>query len=209
LPPPDPMALPAQLTRCVLVQRYKRFLADVELPSGDVVTAHCPNPVSMRGMGVDARPDALVSTAPLGSKRKLPYTLEALQVDRGTWAGVNTVKPNAVVGAWLEARGADAVALFREYAFVRREVKYGVGGGSRIDFVLEYGGDAAEALPYYVEVKNVTTARDDDGGAAGAVERVAVFPDSKTERGLKHLRELADVVERGDWPRVRSLRCII
>lgn len=199
-PPADPMALPAPLTRCTLVRRYKRFLADVELPGGASATAHCPNPGSMRGMGLDGRPDVLVSAAPPGSNRKLPYTLEAVQVDGRTWVGVNTQKPNAVVGAWLRARGADAVALFGEYSAVRPEVVYGSGGRSRVDFLLEYGageGGADAPLPFYVEVKNVTMLWDDGGSAAGGSTRVAVFPDSKTERGQKHLLELSRVVAEG------------
>lgn len=195
----DGMALPP-LVRCTLVKRYKRFLADIELPDGSLVTAHCPNPGSMRGMGLDTRPDALVSAAPPGSNRKLPYTLEALQVDQKTWVGCNTQKPNAVVRAWLEAKGKDAVDLFGAYDIVRPEVPY--GSGSRVDFVLEYGkgSDGGDReLPFFLEVKNVTMAWDDESEreAGGPATRVAVFPDSKTVRGQKHLQELSNVVEKG------------
>jgi sugar fermentation stimulation protein A len=185
--------------RCKLLKRYKRFLADVQLPGSlDVVTVHCPNPGSMHGLRVDAEPDALVSKAPPGTSRKLDYTLEAIFVDSRTLVGCNTSLPNNVVGAWL-ASAPEAKAIFGEFTSIRREVVYGIDSRSRIDFVLDYGPadglpasspPLPSAAPYYVEVKNVTMAWDDGD------TRVAVFPDSKTVRGLKHLRELVDVVNR-------------
>jgi sugar fermentation stimulation protein A len=184
--------------RCKLLKRYKRFLADVQLAgSPDIVTVHCPNPGSMHGLRVDAEPDALVSKAPPGTSRKLKYTLEAIFVDSRTLVGCNTSLPNNVVSAWL-ASAPEAKAIFGEFTSIRREVVYGIDSRSRVDFVLDYGpagGSPASSppslstAPYYVEVKNVTMAWDDGD------TRVAVFPDSKTARGQKHLRELVDVVE--------------
>jgi sugar fermentation stimulation protein A len=182
-------SLPSRLQRGVLELRYKRFLSDVLLP-GDagLVHAHCPNPGSMRGFGLDKQPPCLVSEAPDGSKRRLPYTLEAIFVDDATWVGCNTQIPNTVVGAWLDARGADALSLLGEYENVRSEVAYGSDGKSRVDFLLEYGQGTR---PLYLEVKNVTMAWDD------GTTRVAVFPDSKTVRGQKHLRELGLLAKSG------------
>lgn len=180
------MLLPSPLTLCTLVTRYKRFLADVTLPCGTVVTAHCANPGSMKGMSIVPGATVLISDAPPASKRKLLYTLEAVRAD-GAWIGAHTVRPNAVIGAWLRSHSPDAVAIFGDYSAIRAEVVYGAGGKSRIDFVLDYPGGEL----YYVEVKNVTMLWEDGS------TRVAVFPDSVSKRGQKHLAELQDVVESG------------
>lgn len=174
------------LLRGKLLSRYKRFLADVELPGVGLVQVHCPNPGSMRGMGLDGMPDVLVSEAPSGSKRKMTHTLEAVQVEQSTWVGCNTVLPNAIVATWL-ATSPKAREMFGNFVSVRREVRYGCANNSRIDFLLEYESTSVPSSPLYVEVKNVTMSWD------SASKRIAVFPDSKTERGQKHLRDLIDL----------------
>ncbi len=155
-----------------LVKRYKRFFADVQLDDGAIVTAHCPNTGPMTGVN---RPGNRVwvsqSTNP---KRSLAYTWELIEVNdtQPTLVGANTGLPNRVIKAALEAH------LFPElgdYTTVRGEVRYGVDQKSRIDFLLT-GGD----LPIYVEVKNTTW-------ASGTL---AMFPDTVTTRGQKHLQEL-------------------
>lgn len=173
-----------------LSRRYKRFLADVDLPGVGLVQAHCPNPGSMRGMGLDARPCVLLSEAPPASKRKMVYTLEAVKVDADGWVGCNTVLPNAIIGAWLTS-SARARELFGNFSKINKEVRYGTSNKSRVDFVLQYEQAMQPSLPLYVEVKNVTMSWDTDG------KRVALFPDSKTERGQKHLRELINVQRSG------------
>lgn len=158
----------------VLLKRYKRFLADIELDSGEVITAHCPNTGPMTGICTPgSRVQVSYSPSPT---RKLPYTWELIEVDdpQPVWVGVNTALPNRVIKAALSA------SLFPElgsYSQIRPEVPYGVDRKSRVDFLLS--GDAA-TRPIYVEVKNTTWAQ------AG----VALFPDTVTVRGQKHLQEL-------------------
>ena len=155
----------------VLVKRYKRFLADIELASGETITAHCPNTGPMTGV---CTPGSLVQVSRSDNpKRKLAYTWELIQVrDREpTWVGVNTALPNRVVKTLL---GQHLVKELGDYSDIRPEAPYGTGKKSRIDFLL-----TAEC-PIYVEVKNTTWAQGD----------LALFPDTVTTRGQKHLREM-------------------
>ncbi len=171
------MEFPSPLLPGVLVKRYKRFLADIELDSGETITAHCPNPGSMMGVAPPGAP-AWVSVSP-SKTRKLPHTFELVEVDGGLVA-INTNNPNKIAA---EAIAAGRIPKLAAFAALRREVKY--GENSRIDILLEGDGDAA---PTYVEVKNVHLMR--DGG-------LAEFPDSVTTRGAKHLRELVGVAAKG------------
>ncbi|MFN0218922.1 MAG: DNA/RNA nuclease SfsA [Hyphomicrobium sp.] len=164
-----------------LIQRYKRFLADVRIDTGDTVTATCPNTGSMLGLTTPgARVWLSTSDSPT---RKYRHTWEIIEADFGggpTLVGVNTSHPNAIVS---EAIAADAIPELTGYASARREVKYGIN--SRIDILLE-GGSSERSC--YVEIKNVHLMRE-----AGLAE----FPDSKTERGVKHLAELTAMVREG------------
>lgn len=170
------MQFPAPLYQGRLIKRYKRFLADVALASGETVTAHCANPGSMLAVAVpEARVWLSKSNDP---KRKLAYSWEIVELD-GALVGVNTSNPNRIAA---EALAEGRIPELAGYASARREVKYGTS--SRIDLLLE---DPAKP-PCYVEVKNVHLRR------AGAL---AEFPDSVTARGAKHLRELAAVVAAG------------
>jgi sugar fermentation stimulation protein A len=174
------MRYPAPLIPARLVNRYKRFLADVVLDSGEALTAHVANPGAMTGL---AAPGARVWLSKSGDpNRKLPYSWELVEVDFGTGmelVGVNTAHPNPLVAAAL-AQGA--IAEMAGYTSVRREVKY--GQRSRVDFLLE----APDRPPCYLEVKNVHLMR-----RPGLAE----FPDAVTARGARHLDELADVVAAG------------
>jgi sugar fermentation stimulation protein A len=174
------MRFSAPLIPATLVKRYKRFLADVVLPSGETITAHVANPGAMTGL---AAPGARVWLSKSGnSNRKLPYSWELIEVDLGgglELVGVNTGHPNPLVGAAL---AAGAIPELTGYASIRREVKY--GRNSRVDFLLESTGRP----PCYVEIKNVHLMR-----RAGLAE----FPDARTERGRKHLDELGDMVAAG------------
>lgn len=171
------MQYPSPLLRGVLVQRYKRFFADVVLDTGEAVTAHCPNPGSM--LGVNAPGSVVWLSKSDSPTRKLAHTLELVEVD-GAPVGINTLVPNRLVAEWLEQGLIPEVA---GYATVRREVNY--GDKSRVDFLL-----TGEGLPNcWLEVKNCQLSRS---------KGLAEFPDCVAARSARHLRELSAMVARGD-----------
>jgi sugar fermentation stimulation protein A len=174
------MRFPAPLIPATLVKRYKRFLADVVLDTGEAITVHVANPGAMMGL---AAPGARVwlskSTDP---KRKLAYSWELVEVDLGAGTelvGVNTAHPNPLIAAAL---AQEQIPELASYASIRREARY--GANSRVDFLLEAPGRP----PCYLEVKNVHLMR-----RPGLAE----FPDSVTARGARHLADLAGVVAAG------------
>jgi sugar fermentation stimulation protein A len=174
------MRFPAPLIPATLIRRYKRFLADVRLASGEEITVHVANPGSMIGL---AAPGSLVWLSKSSSAtRKLPFSWELVEVDFGTGTelvGVNTGHPNLLVA---EALAAKTIPDLRRYSSVRREVKYGTN--SRVDFLLEQTGQP----PCYVEIKNVHLMR---------LPGLAEFLDCVTARGAKHLDELGAMVAQG------------
>lgn len=171
------MDLPTPLFKAVLLRRYKRFLADIELEDGAVATAHVANPGSMLGL---SDPGAVIWVSRNDDpKRKLRYTWELVELGEDRLSGVSTAHPNRIVEEALRARRVPELAA---YGGVRREVKY--GQASRVDFLLTEPG-----LPdAYVEVKNVHLRREEDW---------AEFPDAVTTRGAKHLEELGNMVAVG------------
>ncbi len=174
------MKMPENLVTGTLIKRYKRFLADVTLDSGEAITASCPNTGSMMGLKEPGN-RVWLSTSD-NPKRKYRHTWELVEVDaHGSKAlvGINTGRPNAIVS---EAIAAGRIDQLTGYANQRGEVKY--GQNSRIDILLE---DDARP-PCYVEVKNVTLLRD---------RGVAEFPDGVTARGAKHLVEMSEMVRQG------------
>ncbi|MBM5816962.1 MAG: DNA/RNA nuclease SfsA [Cyanobacteria bacterium K_Offshore_surface_m2_239] len=172
------------LVEGVLRRRWKRFLAEVELPGGELVTVHCANTGPMTGV---LRPGGRVRLrhAPSPS-RKLEWTWEQAEVPGSdgapVWVGVNTALPNRLVRETI-ARGLLEPWL-GPVAEMRAEVPYGEGRRSRIDLLLRPAPEAEDPRPIYLEVKNTTWCQGD----------VGVFPDTVSERGQKHLRELAGVV---------------
>ena len=158
-----------------LIKRYKRFFADIELANGDIVTAHCPNTGSMKTCGQPGD-TVFVLYAP-SPKRKLAYTWELTKTQSG-FVGVNTARPNHVVANAIEN---GKIAELIGYPDIKQEVKYGVN--SRIDILLS----CPQKGLCYVEVKNTTLLEDD----------VVLFPDAVSERGLKHLQELSQMVRDG------------
>ena len=174
------MRFPSPLIRGTLIARYKRFLTDVRLADGSVVTASCPNTGSMMGL---TAPGSVVWLSESDSPtRKYRHTWELVEADLGkgpTLVGINTGHPNKLVA---EAITAARVPTFAGYPELRREVNY--GRNSRIDILLQC---AAKGL-CYVEIKNVHLSRK---------HGLAEFPDSVTERGVKHLAEMSDMVRAG------------
>ncbi len=169
------MRFHAPLVRGRLVRRYKRFQADVELETGEVVTAHVANSGAMLGTSA---PGLEVWLSPAANPdRKLKWNWELCRVDGGL-VGVNTAHPNALAE---DAVKAGLIPELAGYVGVRREVKY--GRNSRIDLLLE----SPDRPICYVEVKNVHLRRGD----------WAEFPDAVTVRGSKHLAELRDMVAQG------------
>ena len=177
----SPMKFPSPLIPGRLIQRYKRFLADVTIAGGVTVTATCPNTGSMLGL---TAPGSVVWLSESDrATRKYRHTWEMIEADLGTGpelVGINTGHPNALVA---EAISGGIIPELLGYTALRREVRY--GEASRVDLLLECG---ANPRPCYVEVKNVHMMR---------IAGLAEFPDSKTERGVKHLRELSAMVAQG------------
>ncbi|WP_085812438.1 DNA/RNA nuclease SfsA [Geoanaerobacter pelophilus] len=168
------MKLPQPLFQGTLIRRYQRFLADVELEDGTVVTAHTPNTGSMMGCACPGNRVLLSKSASL--TRKYPHSWELVQAD-GVWVGINTQLPNLLA---KEAILDGTIAELSGYQQIRSEVPYGTR--SRIDLLL-----SGERGLCYVETKNVTLVKDG----------VALFPDAVSERGQKHLRELMEMVRQG------------
>ncbi len=178
------MKLPGPFLRGTLVRRYKRFLADVVLEDGTQVTALCPNTGRMTSCSEPGRPVLLSDSG--NPRRKYPLTWEMVRMGR-TWVGVNTGRPNEAVAHFIRRHRIPELAGYGE---IRREVSYGESRRSRIDLLLT----GADGLPdCWVEVKS-STLRVPAGDGRG----VAAFPDAVTERGKKHLLDLAGVVERGE-----------
>jgi sugar fermentation stimulation protein A len=158
-----------------LLKRYKRFLADVRLETGEIVTAHCPNTGSMKGCAEPGRTVYLSSHH--NPKRKYKYTWELIAMPTSL-VGVNTLVPNRLVFKSIDQK---LIPELSEYNSIRREVK--IGEHSRIDLMLTDGG----AKRCYVEIKNCTLVS----------EGIARFPDAVTSRGLKHIIELEKLAEAG------------
>lgn len=172
---PHPRLNWPELHHGTLVRRYKRFLADVILDTGEQVTAHCPNTGTMMACSEPGRPVYLSRND--NPRRKLRYTWELIRMP-DSLVGVNTGIPNRLVEMAVRA---DSIPELSGYTGVAREVRY--GERSRIDLLLS-GGRRRDC---YVEVKNCTLVE------AGE----AHFPDAVTVRGLKHLRDLTQKVENG------------
>lgn len=174
------MFFPSSLVRGRLIGRYKRFLADVELEDGSVVTVHVANPGAMTGL---AEPGMTVWLSKSASPtRKLPYSWELVEASplSGALACVNTHHANRLVA---EALAAGAIPELAGYATVRPEVRY--GEASRVDFLLTEAGRP----PLWLEVKSVTLSRQ-----AGLAE----WPDCASARGARHMKELRQLAAGGE-----------
>jgi len=170
------MKLPQPTMRGTLVRRYKRFLTDVELETGEQITVHCANPGAMTGLNTPGLPVVISKSS--NPKRKLAWNFDLVELESG-YVGINTSYPNKIVG---EALAEGEIAEVSAYANHKPEVKY--GENSRVDFLLT-GNNLPDC---YLEVKNAHLSR-----SSGLAE----FPDSVTQRGTKHLEELAKVAMAG------------
>lgn len=164
------------LIKGALLKRYKRFFADVMLDSPQgLVTAHCPNTGSMLGLNQSGQTVWLSRASnPL---RKLAYTWELVE-EGELFIGVNTQTPNRLAKEALEKEMIPELAGYHQ---IKAEVRY--GENSRIDFLLTHPNRPA----CYVEVKNVHYKVGDQ----------AQFPDSVTQRGAKHMKEMGFLVQQG------------
>jgi sugar fermentation stimulation protein A len=167
------MKLPQPLIEGRLVRRYKRFLADVELNDGTLVTAHTANTGSMRQCAVPGQ--AVLLSRSDNPKRKLAWSWELVKVNNH-WVDINTHRANRVVE---EALRRNVIPEFQDYT-VRAEFPF---ADSRIDFMLESSREKV-----LLEVKNVTLCCEPG---------VACFPDAVTTRGQKHLRDLMEAKQEG------------
>lgn len=164
------------LIRGTLIKRYKRFLADIVLEDSREITASVPNTGSMLGLTTPG--SSVWLSINNDGKRKYPHALQLVEAD-GTIVGINTHLPNRLTEEAIRKGMVDNLA---DYGSLKREQKY--GQNSRIDFLLE-DEDKGKA---YVEVKNVHFTRR---------KNIAEFPDTVTERGAKHLRELSAMAQQG------------
>ena len=165
------------LQRATLIQRYKRFLADVITPDGRELTLHCPNTGAMTGCATLG--DTVWYSTSENTKRKYPHTWELTETQAGALICVNTLWANRLTKEALEN---DWLSELSGYSELRSEVKYGAER-SRIDFMLQAGFQP----DCNIEVKSVTLADHEQG----------YFPDAITQRGQKHLRELMSVAAEG------------
>ena len=172
------------LTEGILIKRYKRFLADVQLDDGRLVTAHCPNTGPMKGL-LDSKSKVRLSFSD-SPKRKLSWTLEQIQVidkkNSKQWVGINTLLANKLIRSVIE-KGI-LKKYIGEISLIKSEKAYGENMKSRIDFFLTPKSSNPDKRNIYIEVKN-TTWRNRD---------IALFPDTVTLRGQKHLKDLVSCI---------------
>lgn len=160
--------------KAIILKRYKRFLADIKLDSGEIITVHVPNTGRMTSCWEEGWPCIISDSENL--KRKYRYTLE-MTFNGKTWICINTGIPNKLAVEFIEQ---GIIESLKGYSNLRTEVKY--GQNSRIDILLENDNERC-----YVEVKNTTLAENG----------VGYFPDAVSERGLKHLNELIEMKKEG------------
>ena len=168
----------------ILIKRYKRFLADIQIENGEIVTAHCANTGPMKGLlneGAKVRISFSSSTT-----RKLPWTWEQVKVigsdNKEVWVGINTLFANKLIRKVIEQNLLKD--KLGEIAKIKTEVPYGKDKKSRIDFLLTPKSSNPDNRNIYVEVKNTTWTKNN----------VALFPDTETKRGQKHLIELKGLI---------------
>lgn len=171
------MKFKQSLQSATLLKRYKRFLADVITPDGEEFTLHCANTGAMTGCATPG--DTVWYSTSDNAKRKYPHSWELTQTQNDDWICVNTLRANEIIAQAIEA---GYIPELSEYDEIKREVKYG-NENSRIDILLK----SNHKVDCYIEVKSVTLL---DAG-------MGYFPDARTVRGQKHLRELITIAKSG------------
>ena len=171
------MQFTPKLESGILIKRYKRFLADIELPNGQQITIHCPNTGSMKNCLFPGE-KVWFSTSD-NPKRKYAHTWELMQTDQHHLIGINTGRANALAE---EAINQQVIPELLGYDNLKREVKYG-NENSRIDILLT----SQNRPDCYIEIKSCTLLE----------QQIGYFPDAVTTRGQKHLRELMQMVTLG------------
>jgi len=167
------MEFKSQLVHGRLIKRYKRFLADITLDTGEIITAHCTNSGTMKSCLED---NAEVYLTPVNDpKRKTKFTWEMIMINND-WIGVNTGNPNKLV---FDAVKNGDIEKLKGYTEVKREVKF---DDSRFDVMAKNENETC-----FIEVKNVTLKEGN----------YALFPDAVTTRGKKHLETLIRVKQQG------------
>lgn len=173
------MLFPSPLKPANLMKRYKRFLADVQLPNKEIITIHCANTGAMTGCANEN--DVVWYSTSNNTKRKLPCSWELTHTKDNYWICINTIRANTIV---KEALANKKISELYQYDNIKSEVKYGTEN-SRIDLLLSDNNDNQ----CYVEVKSVTL--------HNPINQFGYFPDAVTHRGQKHLRELMEMVKKG------------
>ncbi len=163
------------LEQGILLKRYKRFLADIRRADGSLLTVHCPNTGAMRRCS-SAGSLAAFSLA-VNPGRKYPHTLEMVQ-DNGVWVGVNTSRTNSIV---REAIVQGKIRQWQDVDHIQGEVR--ISSKTRLDFCLTH----RDSTTTMVEVKSCSLAENN----------LALFPDTVTVRGTKHLDELTTLAGSG------------
>ena len=167
-----------------LIKRYKRFLADIHLDDGRKITAHCPNTGPMKGL-LTKNCRVRVNYCP-SPKRKLEWTWEQVQVinhnDNQIWVGINTLIANRLIKNVIAKNFLREI--IGEIDLIKSEKAYGKDNKSRIDFLLTPKSSNPDNRNIYIEVKNTTYIKKNN----------ALFPDTVTLRGQKHLRDLMSIL---------------
>ena len=168
------MEFTKSLIKGKLIKRYKRFFVDVKL-NKEIVTAHCPNTGSMKGLLDKGNEVYLLKND--DPKRKLKYGLEIIKAKKNL-VGVNTHKANKIVNHGLNH---NLIKELKDCDKIKSEVFF--NKETRFDFLTE-----KKKQKSFIEVKNVTLFRNN---------KIAEFPDAITTRGSKHLLTLIDAIKKG------------
>jgi len=181
------------LKKATLIKRYKRFLADVVLEDGTETTIHVANTGAMTGCAETG--DTIWYSTSTNPKRKYPFSWELTQTKHGDLICVNTIRANQLVAEALKNK---VIAELIDYQTIIPEKKYG-DENSKIDFFLtdNFNKTNEKSIDAYVEVKSVTLLGNSTAIVTSHGNDDGYFPDAKTVRGQKHLRELMAMVEQG------------